>query len=41
MSRLSDVGPWFSNTRAGKLKDRISIALTIAILLFCLWKSFF
>jgi len=37
----SGVGPWFSNTRVGRWKDRVSIALTVAILLFCLWKSFF
>jgi hypothetical protein len=41
MTRLSDVGPWFSHTRAGRTKDRISIALVVVILVFCLWKSFF
>jgi hypothetical protein len=41
MTRLSEVGPWFSTTRVGRLKDRISVGLVVAILLFCLWKSFF
>ena len=39
--RISDVGPWFSKTRMGKWKDRSSIAIVVAVLLFCLWKSFF
>lgn len=41
MTRRSDVGPWFGYTRVGRWKDRISIALIVGILLFCLWKSFF
>jgi hypothetical protein len=39
--RLSDVGPWFSKTRFGKTNGRINGIIVIAILLFCLWKSFF
>jgi hypothetical protein len=38
---LSDVGPWFSKTRLGKTNGRVNGAIVIAILLFCLWKSFF
>jgi hypothetical protein len=41
MTRLSDVGPWFSNTRVGRWKDRTSVAVVVAILAWCLWKSFF
>jgi hypothetical protein len=39
--RLADVGPWFGRTRVGRWKDRSSIAIVVALLLFCLWKSFF
>jgi hypothetical protein len=39
--RIADVGPWFSRTRMGRCKDRSSIAIVVALLLFCLWKSFF
>ncbi len=39
--RISEVGPWFSKTGMGKWKDRSSIAIVAALLLFCLWKSFF
>jgi hypothetical protein len=38
---LSDVGPWFSKTRVGKWKDRFSLGVVVALLLFMLWKSFF
>jgi hypothetical protein len=41
MTGRSDVGRWFVNTRAGQMKDRIGFAVAGAILLFCLWKSFF
>jgi hypothetical protein len=37
----SQVGPWFSNTRWGKMHFRINASLIIALLLFMLWKSFF
>jgi hypothetical protein len=39
--RVSEVGPWFSKTSMGKWKDRSNIAIVVAVLLFCLWKSFF
>jgi hypothetical protein len=39
--RLSNVGPWFSKTRFGKTNGRVNDIIVIAILLLCLWKSFF
>jgi hypothetical protein len=39
--RLSDVGPWFSKTRCGTTNGRINGLIVLAILLFCLWKSFY
>jgi hypothetical protein len=39
--RVADVGPWFSKTRWGKANGRINGLIVLAILLFCLWKSFY
>ena len=36
----SKVGPWFSNTRWGKMHLRINASLIIALLLIMLWESF-
>ena len=37
----SRIGPWWSNTWWGKRKDAISVAITLIILAFCVWKAFF
>lgn len=41
VQRLSEVGPWFSKTRWGKTHGRLNGLIVLAILLFCLWKSFY
>jgi hypothetical protein len=35
----SKVGPWFSSTWWGKRTAKINVTLTIAVILFLLWKS--
>jgi F0F1-type ATP synthase membrane subunit a len=37
----SKLGPWFSDTWWGKRTAKINVTLTMAAILFLLWKSLF